>query len=192
MPADVQRLAETAIDCYGGFDVWINCAGVGAAGRFTDIPVEDHARVVAITLQGVINGSHVALQHFRSRRRGILVNIGSAGGKVPLPYYASYSAAKYGVIGLTKSVATDYVTKGIRCNAVCPGTVDTPSLGDRIAANAAQAGGLEQARGAFVARQAMGRLATAEEIAALMLYLSAPESMFVTGQAIVIDGGWTL
>jgi 2-keto-3-deoxy-L-fuconate dehydrogenase len=103
-----------------------------------------------------------------------------------------YGTTKAAVIGLTKSVATDYVTKGVRCNAVCPGTVDTPSLGDRIAANAAPAGGMDAARAAFVARQAMGRLATAEEMAALVVYLSAPESTFVTGQAIVIDGGWML
>ncbi len=103
-----------------------------------------------------------------------------------------YGTTKAAVIGMTKSIATEYVTQGIRCNCLCPGTVDTPSLHDRIADNAAAAGSLEAARAAFVARQAMGRLATAEEMAALVVYLAAPESTFVTGQAIVIDGGWTL
>jgi 2-keto-3-deoxy-L-fuconate dehydrogenase len=89
-------------------------------------------------------------------------------------------------------VAADTVARGIRCNAICPGTIQTPSLDDRIAANAAASGGMEQARTAFVARQAMGRLGTPEEIAALAVYLACDESRFVTGQAMVIDGGWTL
>jgi 2-keto-3-deoxy-L-fuconate dehydrogenase len=92
---------------------------------------------------------------------------------------------------MTKSVAADFVSRGIRCNCVCPGTVDTPSLGERIAANAAVAGSLDAARAGFVSRQPMGRLSTPEEIAELVLYLSASESAFITAQAVVIDGGWT-
>ena len=103
-----------------------------------------------------------------------------------------YGASKAAVIGLTRSVAVDFVRHGIRCNAICPGTVQSPSLDDRIAANAAAAGSVEAARAAFVARQAMGRLGTAEEIAALAVYLASDESQFVTGQALVIDGGLTL
>jgi 2-keto-3-deoxy-L-fuconate dehydrogenase len=109
-----------------------------------------------------------------------------------VPNRAAYGASKAAVIGLTKSVAADYVTRGIRCNCICPGTVQTPSLDERIAANAAQAGSLEAARAAFVARQAMGRLGTAEEIAGLAVYLGSDESVFMTGQAVVIDGGWSL
>ena len=103
-----------------------------------------------------------------------------------------YGTTKAAVIGLTKSVAADAVKSGVRCNAICPGTIETPSLQDRIAANAAAAGGLDAARAAFIARQAMGRLGTADEIASLAVYLGADESRFVTGQAMVIDGGWTL
>jgi 2-keto-3-deoxy-L-fuconate dehydrogenase len=98
-----------------------------------------------------------------------------------------YGTTKAAVIGLTKSVAVDHVAKGIRCNAICPGTVETPSLGERIKA----LGNEKEARKAFVARQPMGRLGTAEEIAALALYLASDESGFVTGQEFIIDGGWT-
>jgi 2-keto-3-deoxy-L-fuconate dehydrogenase len=103
-----------------------------------------------------------------------------------------YGTTKAAVIGLTKSVAADFVRQGVRCNAICPGTIQTPSLDDRIAANAAQAGSIEAARAAFVARQAMGRLGTPEEIAGLALYLASDEAQFITGQTIVIDGGWTI
>jgi len=96
------------------------------------------------------------------------------------------------VIGLTKSIAIDVIGDGVRCNCICPATVQTPSLDERIAVNASAAGSMDAARAAFMARQPLGRFATAEEIAALAVYLAAPESAFVTGQAIVIDGGWTL
>ena len=100
-----------------------------------------------------------------------------------------YSATKAAVIGMTKSVAADYVTRGIRCNCLCPGTVHTPSLDERIDANAAAAGSVEAARAAFIARQPMGRLGTPEEIAALAVYLASDAAQFITGQAVVIDGG---
>ena len=124
---------------------------------------------------------------------GAIVNMASAAGSIKgAPNRFVYGVTKAAMVGLTKSVAIDFVKEGIRCNAICPGTVDTPSLGERIAANAAEAGSVDAARAAFVARQAMGRLGTAEEIAALAVYLASDESRFVTGQAIVIDGGWTL
>ena len=100
---------------------------------------------------------------------------------------AAYGTTKAAVIGLTKSVAADYVAKGIRCNAICPGTVDTPSLRGRIAAQPDPVA----ARAAFIARQPMGRLGTAEDIAAMAVYLASDDASFVTGQTFVIDGGWT-
>ena len=134
-----------------------------------------------------------ALPAMLERRRGSIVNMASACSSVKgAPNRFLYGTSKAAVVGLTKAVATEHVGQGVRCNCLCPGTVETPSLGERVAANAAAAGGLDSARAAFVSRQAMGRLATAEEIAALVVYLAAEESAFVTGQAIVIDGGWTL
>ena len=127
------------------------------------------------------------------RGHGVILNIASVASSLKgVPNRFIYSATKAAVIGMTKSVATDYVTRGIRCNCLCPGTVHTPSLDERIAANAAAAGSVEAARSAFIARQPMGRLGTPEEIAALAVYLASDEAQFVTGQAVVIDGGLTL
>src|SRR3546814_5475887 len=105
------------------------------------------------------------------------------------PYTTLFRSA---VIGLTKAIAIDFIRQGIRCNAICPGTIQTPSLDDRIAAQATAAGSTDQARAAFVARQPLGRLGSAEEIAAMALYLAGDESSFTTGAIHIVDGGWTL
>jgi 2-keto-3-deoxy-L-fuconate dehydrogenase len=127
------------------------------------------------------------------RRYGVILNMASVSSNLKgVPNRFIYSASKAAVIGMTRSVATDYVTQGIRCNCLCPGTVHTPSLDDRIAANAGSAGSVEAAHQAFVKRQPMGRLGTAEEIAALAVYLASDAAQFITGQAMVIDGGLTL
>jgi len=124
---------------------------------------------------------------------GSIVNIASVAGSVKgVPNRFVYGASKAAVIGLTKSVAADYVTRGVRCNCICPGTVQSPSLNERIAANAGSAGGLDAARAAFVARQPMGRLGTVDEIAALVVYLASDEAQYMTGQAVIIDGGYSL
>jgi len=119
---------------------------------------------------------------------GSIVNIASvASSIIAAPNRFVYGATKAAVIGITKSVAADYVTKGIRCNAICPATVESPSLQARMAAT----GDAVAARAAFIARQPMGRIGAPEEIAALAVYLASDESAFITGQAIAIDGGWT-
>jgi 2-keto-3-deoxy-L-fuconate dehydrogenase len=121
--------------------------------------------------------------------RGSIVNMASVCSSMKgLPNRFVYGTTKAAVLGLTKSVAADYVTRGIRCNAVCPGTVDTPSLGERINANADP----DEARKAFIARQPMGRLAQAEEIAPVVVFLASDESIFATGQAFTVDGGITI
>lgn len=120
---------------------------------------------------------------------GSVVNIASVAGSIKgIVNRFVYGATKAAVIGITKSIAADFVAKGIRCNAICPGTVDTPSLHDRMAAQ----GDIEKARAAFIARQPMGRLGNAEEIATLAVYLASDEASYITGQAINIDGGITI
>jgi 2-keto-3-deoxy-L-fuconate dehydrogenase len=184
---------KAAIEAAGPLDVLFNCAGFVHQNTPLSCTDEEWEFGFALNVRAMWRVTQAALPAMLARKAGSIVNMASACSSVKgAPGRFLYGTTKAAVIGLTKSVATEYVAQGVRCNCLCPGTVDTPSLGERIAANAATAGGLEAARGAFVARQAMGRLATAEEMAALVVYLAADESAFVTGQAIVIDGGWTL
>ncbi len=181
-----------AIQEAGPLDVLFNCAGFvhqNTAETCTDL---DWDQAFALNVRSQWKAMQAAIPGMLDRGGGAIVNMASAAGSVKgVANRFVYGATKAAVVGMTKSVAADYVTKGIRCNCICPGTVDTPSLGERIAANAAAAGSEQAARAAFVARQAMGRLANAEEIAALAVYLASEESGFMTAQAIVIDGGWT-
>jgi len=182
-----------ALEAAGPLDVLFNCAGYVHQNSVLTCTEEEWDFAFALNVRAMWRTIRAVVPGMLARGGGSIVNMASACSSVKgAPNRFLYGTTKAAVVGLTKSVATDYVTQGIRCNCLCPGTVETPSLGERIAANAAASGGQEAARAAFVARQAMGRLATAEEIAALVVYLAAPESAFVTGQAIVIDGGWTL
>jgi 2-keto-3-deoxy-L-fuconate dehydrogenase len=174
-------------------DVLFNCAGYVHQGTVLEATEEQWAFAFDLNVRSMFRTIRAFLPGMLERGAGSIVNMASAVSSVKgAPARAVYGATKAAVVGLTKSVAADYVKQGIRCTAICPGTVQTPSLDERIAANTAQAGSLEAARAAFVARQAMGRLANPEEIAALAVYLASDESAFVTGQAIVIDGGWTI
>jgi 2-keto-3-deoxy-L-fuconate dehydrogenase len=187
------KAVAAAVQGAGPLDVLFNCAGFVHQNSIETCTDAEWDFAFALNVRAMWQTTRAALPGMVAKGGGSIVNMSSACSSLKgAPNRFLYGTTKAAVIGLTKSIATDYVSKGIRCNAVCPGTVDTPSLGDRIAANAAQAGGMDAARAAFVARQAMGRLATAEEMAALVVYLSAPESTFVTGQAMVIDGGWML
>jgi 2-keto-3-deoxy-L-fuconate dehydrogenase len=187
------KAVAAAVQGAGPLDVLFNCAGFVHQNSIETCTDDEWDFAFALNVRAIWQTTRAALPGMVAKGGGSIVNMSSACSSLKgAPNRFLYGTTKAAVIGLTKSVATDYVSKGIRCNAVCPGTVDTPSLGDRIAANAAQAGGMDAARAAFVARQAMRRLATAEEMAALVVYLSAPESTFVTGQAMVIDGGWML
>lgn len=187
--AAVAKVAEEA----GAIDVLFGCAGFVHQNTLLTCTDEDWDFAFALNVRAMWKLIRAALPGMVERRRGSIVIMSSACSSLKgAPNRFVYGTTKAALLGMTKSVATEYVGQGIRCNAICPGTVDTPSLHERVAANAAAAGGREAAMAAFVARQAMGRLATAEEIAHLVVYLGSDESAFVTGQAIVIDGGWTL
>ena len=169
-------------------EVLVNCAGFVHNGTILDATEDEWDFAFNLNVRSMFRSIRACLPGMIERGGGSIVNMASAASSViGAPNRCVYGATKAAVIGLTKAVAKDYVTKGIRCNAVCPGTVDTPSLHDRMRAT----GDYEAAVKAFVARQAMGRLATADEIAALVVYLASDESAFMTGQALVIDGGWS-
>ena len=186
---DIARVAASA----GTVDVLFNCAGFVHQGTILDATEAEWDFAFALNVRSMFHTIRAFLPGMLTAGRGSIINISSAASSIKgAPNRSIYGTTKAAVIGLTKSVAADFVKQGIRCNAICPGTVQTPSLDDRIAANAAAAGSLEAARTGFIARQAMGRLGTPEEIAALAVYLGSDETQFLTGQAVVIDGGWTL
>ena len=170
-------------------DVLFNCAGFVANGSLLDATDADWDFSFNLNVRAQFWMIQALLPKMLAQGGGSIVNMASVCGSIKgLPNRFIYGASKAAVIGLTKSVAADYVAQGIRCNAICPGTVDTPSLGDRIKAFDDP----EAARKAFIARQPMGRLATAEEIAPLITYLASDESRFVSGQAYCVDGGITI
>ena len=169
-------------------DILVNCAGFVHNGTILDATEEEWEFAFNLNVRSMFRTIRAALPGMLERGSGSIVNMASAASSIiGAPNRCVYGATKAAVIGLTKSVAKDYITRGIRCNAVCPGTVDTPSLHDRLRAT----GDYEAAKKAFTARQPMGRIAEAWEIAALVVYLASDESAFMTGQAVVIDGGWS-
>jgi len=177
----------------GAVDVLFNCAGFVHQGNILDATEEEWQFAFDLNARAMFRLIRAFLPGMLARGAGSIINMASAVGSIKgAPNRFIYGASKAAVVGITKSVAADTVARGVRCNCICPGTIQTPSLDDRIAANAAQAGSVEAARSAFVARQAMGRLGAPEEIAALAVYLASDESRFMTGQAVVIDGGWTI
>ena len=187
--ADVARV----IGSLGPIDILFNCAGYVHQGTILDSTEADWDFAFALNVRSMVSAIRAVLPGMIERGRGSIINMSSGASSIKgAPNRCVYGTSKAAVVGLTKSVAADFVKAGIRCNAICPGTVQTPSLDDRIAANAAQAGSVEKARTDFIARQAMGRLGSPEEIAALAVYLGSDETQFITGQTIVIDGGWTL
>jgi 2-keto-3-deoxy-L-fuconate dehydrogenase len=185
-------VAQAEIDA-GPIDILFNCAGFVHQGTLLDAAEDEWELAFDLNVRSMFRTMKVFLPGMLARGHGVIINMASVASSLKgVPNRFIYSATKAAVIGMTKSVATDYIKQNIRCNCICPGTVHTPSLDERIAANAAQAGSVDAARQAFVERQPMGRLGTPEEIAALAVYLASDAAQFVTGQAIVIDGGLTL
>ena len=173
----------------GAPDVLFNCAGFVHHGSILECEDKDWDFSFNLNVRSQYVVTRAFLPAMIANGGGAIINVASVAGSIKgIPNRYVYGATKAAVIGMTKSLAADFVKKGIRANAICPGTVDTPSLGDRIRAQ----GDEEKARADFVARQPMGRLATAEEIAELAVYLASDEARFMTGQAVIIDGGITI
>jgi 2-keto-3-deoxy-L-fuconate dehydrogenase len=178
----------------GRVDVLLNCAGFVHHGSILECEERDWDFSFDLNVKSMYRMARAVLPAMLDGGGGSIVNVASVASSVKgVPVRFAYGASKAAVIGLTKSIAADFVGRGVRCNAICPGTVQSPSLDARIAAQAVATGqSADAVRAAFVARQPMGRLGTTAEIAALAVYLAADESAFTTGTAIVVDGGMTL
>lgn len=184
----VQSLVRQTVEQFGRLDVFFANAGIVPGGTVVDCPDEEWERAMAVNARSVFLACKHGIPAMQQHGGGTFVCTASVAGMVGVKNRAAYSASKAAVVGLVKSVALDYITEGIRINAICPGTVDTPSLQGRLRAT----GDYETALRDFIARQPMGRLGTAEEISALALYLASDESGYLTGQHIMIDGGLSL
>ena len=173
-------------------DVLFNCAGFVHHGAILDAKPDEWEFAFDLNVRSMMRTIQAALPGMLERGKGSIINMSSACSSViGAPNRFIYGTTKAAVIGLTKSVAVDYISHGIRCNAICPGTVESPSWHERVDALGAQLGSKEEALKQFVARQPMGRVATAGEIAELVVYLASDDSGFTTGHPHIIDGGWS-
>jgi 2-keto-3-deoxy-L-fuconate dehydrogenase len=183
---DGSAISQLAQDV-GGIDVLFNCAGYVDSGTVLTTTDWGYELSFALNVHSTVYMIQAFLPEMIARGGGSIINMASvASSVIAAPNRFAYGASKAAVIGLTKSVAADFVACGVRCNAICPGTVQSPSLDERLEAT----GDAAAARAAFIARQPMGRIGRAEEIAQLALYLASDESSFMTGNLNIIDGGW--
>ena len=180
---------NAAMDAAGPLDVLFNCAGFVHHGTILECDDDDWDFSFNLNVKAMFRMARAALPAMLAQGGGSIINMSSVASSMKgVPNRFAYCSSKAAVIGMTKAIAADYVTQGIRCNAICPGTVDSPSMHGRLRAT----GDYESALKAFVARQPMGRIGTAEEIAYLALYLASDESSFTTGQTHAVDGGWAV
>ncbi|MGH1414877.1 MAG: SDR family oxidoreductase [Pelagimonas sp.] len=185
---DADAVAKAVADM-PTLDVLFNCAGFVAHGTILDCSDRDWDFSFELNVTAMYRLIKLTLPAMIENGGGSIINVSSvASSMIGVPNRFAYGASKAAVIGLTKAVAADFISKGIRCNAICPGTVDSPSMHDRLRAT----GDYDTALADFIARQPMGRIGRPEEIAALALYLASDDSTFTTGQAHAIDGGWTI
>lgn len=187
---DVTRAEDIAacVGQTGPIDILFNCAGMVPGGTILECDDATWERTFALNVTSMMRMIRAVLPGMLAQGHGVILNMASvASTLIAAPGRFAYGSSKAAVIGLTKSVAADFVTKGIRAHAICPGTIQSPSLDERLAGT----GDYARARAEFIARQPMGRLGTAEEVAKLAVFLASDEAPFMTGNAIAIDGGWT-
>ena len=183
--AEVAAMVDQTVEIFGRLDAAFNNAGIQSpAVETADASGAEFDRVIAVNLRGVWNCMKYELKQMRQQGSGAIVNCSSIGGLIGLPGRAVYHAAKYGVLGLTKSAALEYASRGIRINAVCPGTVDTPMVSAMLAKEA-------DAMKEIMRDQPIGRLGRPEEVASAVLWLCSPGAGFVIGHALTVDGGFT-
>ena len=183
---DCARAARRVDEEHGRLDVLVNNAGIGAVGTVLQMTGEDLDRLYAVNVRGVVNVTKVFLPGMVQRHAGSIVNMASIGGIIAVRDRAAYCTTKFAVVGLTKALALDHAKDGVRVNCVCPGRVETPWVKERLQEYADP----EAAYREMAATQAIGRMGKPDEIAAAVLYLASDEAAFVTGSALIIDGGW--
>ena len=191
---NIEALQKAVMAEFGAPDILVNCAGYVANGSVLDCTDKDWDFSFDLNVKSMHRMIKAFLPGMLARKSGSIVNISSAVSSIRgVPNRYAYGATKAAVIGLTKAVAADFIKQGIRCNAICPGTIESPSLEDRIATASKETGkSLDAVRQDFVSRQPMGRLGTAREVAALALFLASDEASYITGQAHLVDGGMAL
>ena len=185
---NVDNVVATALDRFGRVNILFNNAGIVTPGKIDAITEDQWERAMAVNVKSAYLFCHALVRHFREHGGGVILNTASATALRAVTDRACYTATKAAIVGLTKSMALDYVGDKIRVNCLCPGTVDTPSLAQRLAVFPDPV----EARRSFISRQPMGRFGTAEEIAHAALYLVSDDAAFVTGTALAIDGGMSI
>ena len=187
----VRQAVNEAVGRFGRLDIFVNCAGIGLVGSVQETESDDWNRLMAVNVTGVFHGSRAAVDQMLAQNPpgGVLVNIASVAGQVGIPRRFAYCATKGAVIAMTKQLAVDYVKQGIRCNAICPGTVYSPFVEGYV--ERFHKDTKEQTIKELHARQPLGRMGRPDEIADLAVYLASDEAGFMTGSEVAIDGGWT-
>jgi 2-keto-3-deoxy-L-fuconate dehydrogenase len=191
---NIDALAKGVASEFGALDILVNCAGYVANGSVLDCTDRDWDFSFDLNVKSMHRMIKAFLPAMLERKKGSIVNISSAVSSIRgVPNRYAYGATKAAVIGLTKAVAADFIKQGIRCNAICPGTIESPSLEERIAAVSKETGkSIDAVRLDFIGRQPMGRLGTAQEVATLALFLASDEASYITGQPHLVDGGMAL
>lgn len=185
---DCENAAKTILDEKERLDILVNNAGIGHVGTLLETTEEDLDRLFAVNVRGIFSLTKAFLPSMIERKYGVIINTASIGGVVAIKERLAYTTTKFAVVGFTKCIALDHALHGIRANAICPGRVETPFVKARIA----EYPDPQKAYDEMAASQAIGRMATPEEIAASVLYLASDEAAFVTGTAFEIDGGFSL